>query len=109
LSEAQIVQSLWTPVLADGVFQLVVPLATDPPATDLVNGTMHLGMGCLTIPRHGSRPKPVPTNWPLTQRLPGAINVALYDGHVELVPLERLWQLYWSADWVPPAKRPGLP
>ena len=60
------------------------------------------------IPRHGSHPNPVPRNWPITQPLPGAVNVTFYDGHVEAVKLERLWQIYWHAKWVPPAKRPGL-
>jgi prepilin-type processing-associated H-X9-DG protein len=40
--------------------------------------------------------------------LPGAINVSFYDGHVEQVKLERLWQLSWHRDYVPPPKRPGL-
>jgi hypothetical protein len=34
--------------------------------------------------------------------------VALFDCHVEQVPLEKLWQLYWHKDYEPPAKRPGL-
>jgi prepilin-type N-terminal cleavage/methylation domain-containing protein len=107
-SETQIVQPLKTPFLADGVLHSAAPRLTDLPATDLINGGFN-DMAFLTIPRHGKRPNPVPTNWPVTQPLPGAINVALYDGHLEKVPLDRLWQLYWSADWVPPAKRPGLP
>jgi hypothetical protein len=41
--------------------------------------------------------------------LPGAENIAFYDGHAQSVKLDNLWQLYWSADWQPPAKRPGLP
>jgi prepilin-type processing-associated H-X9-DG protein len=45
---------------------------------------------------------------PLATKLPGAVNVCFYDGHVEQVKLERLWQLYWHKDYVPPAKRPGL-
>ena len=65
-------------------------------------------MAFMTIPRHGDRPRPVPTNWPANQRLPGAINVAFFDGHLGAVKLDRLWQLYWSADWVPAVKGPGL-
>ena len=30
------------------------------------------------------------------------------DGHAETVKLERLWQLYWHRNYVPPQKRPGL-
>jgi prepilin-type processing-associated H-X9-DG protein len=65
-------------------------------------------MNTLTIPRHGSRPSPVPTNQRPQDRLPGAINVSFYDGHVALVRLEDLWGLEWHRDYVRPAKRPGL-
>jgi prepilin-type processing-associated H-X9-DG protein len=65
-------------------------------------------MAILCIPRHGSRPSPVPTDWPADQPLPGAVNVSFFDGHGELVKLDRLWRLYWHKDYVPPAKRPGL-
>ena len=115
LSEDQIVQPAATPLLADAVSHIALPSTNDLPSTDLVNGLpnpMNTGglyaMGSLTIPRHGSRPNPVPTNWPVNRRLPGAINVACFDGHAETLKLERLWQLYWTPDWVTPLKRPGL-
>ncbi len=66
-------------------------------------------MAGLCIPRHGSQPNPVPTDWPARQPLPGGVNVSFFDGHGELVKLDRLWQLYWHKDYQPPAKRPGLP
>ncbi|MBU6401018.1 MAG: hypothetical protein KGS61_11915 [Verrucomicrobia bacterium] len=66
-------------------------------------------MQTFCIPRHGSRPNPVPTDWPIVQPLPGAVNVSFFDGHGELVKLDRLWQLDWHKDYQPPAKRPGLP
>jgi prepilin-type N-terminal cleavage/methylation domain-containing protein/prepilin-type processing-associated H-X9-DG protein len=106
-SESTIVHPTETPLVADSVDYAAVPVPNDLPATDLVNGSPFF-MGSLTIPRHGSRPAPVPTNWPKNQKLPGAINVGFFDGHVGTVKLERLWQLYWSTDWVPPEKRPGL-
>jgi hypothetical protein len=28
------------------------------------------------------------------------------DGHVDLVSLEKLWDLYWHRNYVPPATRP---
>jgi prepilin-type processing-associated H-X9-DG protein len=111
-----------TPVLADGVWPFVRPIAQDTPATDLAEpgaqddvGWLIFGgfggsnMSPMTIPRHGSRPSPVPRQWPTDQPLPGAVNVAFFDGHGELVKLDRLWQLYWHVDYQPPAKRPGLP
>ena len=67
-------------------------------------------MTFFTIPRHGRRPSSISKfdNWPVSNPLPGSINVGFYDGHVELVQLERLWQLYWHRNYEPPAKRPGL-
>jgi hypothetical protein len=34
--------------------------------------------------------------------------MGFFDGHVEQVALDRLWQLYWHKDYVAPAKRPGI-
>ena len=113
-TEGQIVWSALTPVLADGIYWSTFPSAWNRPPTSLIFG-YHLddygvgGMADVSLPRHGSRPSPIPDRWPADQRLPGAINVSFFDGHGELVPLERLWQLYWHKDYVPPAKRPGLP
>src|SRR5437879_687045 len=87
------------------------PRATDPPAINLAIGGLPgppYGMGAFTIPRHGSRPSKIPINHQPQDRMPGAINVSFYDGHVETVPLERLWDLSWHRDYVAPAKRPGL-
>jgi hypothetical protein len=61
----------------------------------------------LCIARHGSAPSPIPTKWDLHQPLPAALNMAFRAGHVELEPLENLWNLYWHKGWVAPAKRPG--
>jgi prepilin-type processing-associated H-X9-DG protein len=114
-TESTIPYASWTPLLFDSIWFLNLPLATDFPAVDLATGSLpnwpptQSSMHYLTIPRHGSRPRPVPRNWPASRRLPGAINVAFFDGHVEQVQLERLWQLYWHKDYVPPAKRQGLP
>ena len=111
-TQGEIVQPAFTPVLADAVFLWPAPRARDEPPRNLVtpagaagSGEMHL----FTIPRHGSRPNRVPTNWPRNMPLPGAVNVSFFDGHGELVKLDRLWQLYWHRDYQPPAKRPGLP
>jgi prepilin-type N-terminal cleavage/methylation domain-containing protein/prepilin-type processing-associated H-X9-DG protein len=101
------------PIFGDGTFEFIYPEPTDLPAADLfwplssgnANGT---AMGLATIPRHGNRPNEAPRIWPAGEILPGAINIAFFDGHVETVPLERLWQLHWHRDWISPAKRPGL-
>jgi prepilin-type processing-associated H-X9-DG protein len=101
-----------TPVFADGTFPSLHVQASDLPAENLQTSQRGAAyadsMWSLTIPRHGSRPKRVPTLQRLEDLLPGAINVAFYDGHVAQVRLEGLWRLNWSRDYQPPTKRPGL-
>jgi prepilin-type processing-associated H-X9-DG protein len=38
--------------------------------------------------------------------MPGGINLALTDGHVELVKLENLWNYSWHWNWITPVPRP---
>ena len=105
-----------TPAFADGVSDLWWggywngPRATDFPASNLQTGgwPQPFGMSSFTLPRHGSRPSNLATNALPNQKLPGAINMAFYDGHAEQVKLERLWRLYWHRDYKIPPKRPGL-
>jgi prepilin-type processing-associated H-X9-DG protein len=86
------------------------PLTSNLPAVNLYTGELlSAGMGNMTIPRHGNRPRPVPSLWPSTAPLPGAVNVAFFDGHAQAVKLDDLWQLSWHAGYIAPAKRPGLP
>jgi len=109
-SEDQIQRSTLTPLLADGLQPQTLPFENDEPSTDLFRGELgYSEMSKVAIPRHGNRPNPVPRRWPVTQRLPGAVDVIFYDGHDEQVKLDNLWRLYWSQNWQPPAKRPGLP
>jgi prepilin-type N-terminal cleavage/methylation domain-containing protein/prepilin-type processing-associated H-X9-DG protein len=113
--EHQIRQASSTPIFGDAVHPWLMPppTASDLPATNLITGISPagqwgMGMGAFSIPRHGSRPRSVPVDHPPQARLPGAINMAFYDGHAELVPLERLWQLQWHRNYQPSSKRPGL-
>ena len=109
VSEGQLPRPDSTPVTADGVFAYTTPLASDPPPSNLVLDMMGSSMmWIVTIPRHGRRPTQPPTSWPANQPLPGGVNVAMFDGHVELVKLDNLWQLHWHKDYQPPEKRPGL-
>jgi len=106
-TEEQITQTSLTPVISDGLMWVAEGSATDPPPTSLI--TAQGGMNIVATPRHGNRPSKLPGSWPPDKPLPGAVHVGFFDGHVELVPLEQLWQLYWHVNYVPPAKRPGLP
>jgi prepilin-type processing-associated H-X9-DG protein len=115
IDESQIKQPMLTPLLGDAAEYILYPKETDFPAYNLINGTSAAGtlgngsMSLLTLPRHGSRPAPVPMGWPAISPLPGAINVSFFDGHGEQVKLDKLWQLYWHLGYQPPLKRTGLP
>ena len=97
-----------TPVFCDAVWVDLWPLETDPPADNLYDGDPNdSGMTRCTIARHGAgNPAAAPRVFDTTQRLPGAINMGLADGHVELEKLENLWQCYWHLNWAPPSPRP---
>ena len=118
-SEARIQWPAMTPVLPESTvwFDLADPSWTwgdgTPPTWVYVIGRgdpvlVNSGLSFFALARHGNRPGRIPDHWAPGQRLPGAINVAFFDGHVEQVQLERLWQLYWHYDCQPPGKRPGL-
>jgi prepilin-type N-terminal cleavage/methylation domain-containing protein/prepilin-type processing-associated H-X9-DG protein len=97
-----------TPVFCDAVWVDEWPLESDPPADDLYYGTPeNSGMPRCTIGRHAAgNPATAPRVFDTRQRLPGAINIGMADGHVELVKLENLWQCCWHLNWTPPATRP---
>jgi prepilin-type N-terminal cleavage/methylation domain-containing protein/prepilin-type processing-associated H-X9-DG protein len=113
--EERIVRPALTPLLADGVVNFAEPFPSNMPATDLYSGrdaalpANAWSICVMNIPRHGKRPRPVPRNWSASLPLPGAVNVVFWDGHAQLVKLDDLWQFYWGPNYVPPAKRPGLP
>jgi prepilin-type N-terminal cleavage/methylation domain-containing protein/prepilin-type processing-associated H-X9-DG protein len=100
-----------TPVFADQQWVDGWPDMTDTPPPDLYTDSDSWppigGMSRWCIARHGSVPASgAPQKWPAGVPLPGAINVAFYDSHVELVPLQSLWSLYWNTAWVPRARPP---
>lgn len=96
-----------TPAFADAVNPFVLAFSSDPPPTDLYNAGTG-GMWPFMIARHGNRPaSAAPRNVDISKPLPGMIDLALYDGHVEKSPLENLWNYYWTADWVVFNPRPG--
>jgi prepilin-type N-terminal cleavage/methylation domain-containing protein/prepilin-type processing-associated H-X9-DG protein len=112
--ETTMQQPSLTPFFADSCVSEAWPETNDSPPLNLVSpyGGNLVGaspMSLEAIPRHGSRPRPVPTKWPANQPLPGAVNVSFFDGHTLPIKLDNLWQLHWHTDYIPPAKRPGLP
>jgi len=113
--ESAVSEPASTPNSADSTWCSTLPKETDSPPFDLNQKGAEMGpdpsggsMGWLMIARHGSHPNPAPDTWPANQRLPGAINVSFFDGHVETVHLYNLWRLHWHKNWKP-AKQPGLP
>ena len=99
-----------TPVFVDSIWVDFWPRPTDAPSRDLYIGDHSDGVGKIgrsTIARHGSRAaSTAPHNVPVGQRMPGAVDLALADGHAESPPLERLWNFYWYRDWQIPGPRP---
>ena len=109
--ETNILKPSQTPVFADGNWLDSWPRTNDPPPTNLYLGAHEKGfngpLGRMLIARHGSLPAAqAPSNFDTEQRLPGAINVACADGHLELSKLENLWNFYWNRNWIPPNPRP---
>jgi hypothetical protein len=47
-----------------------------------------------------------PRNVPVGQFMPGAVDLGLFDGHVETVKLMNLAQFYWCAGYTIPNKCP---
>jgi prepilin-type N-terminal cleavage/methylation domain-containing protein/prepilin-type processing-associated H-X9-DG protein len=110
--ESAVQHPVLTPTILDCIWVDLWPWETDPPYGDLYagQGTANPpGIGRCTIPRHAWRSAATaPRNYPTNQRLPGAINIGMLDGHAATIKLEQLWTLYWHVDYTPPAKRPGL-
>ena len=107
--EAAITFPSLTPFLGDAMWVDAWAEATDKPARDLYLGDGPAGgISRYTIARHGStNARTAPRNVPAGKPLPGSINLACSDGHVELARLENLWGFYWHKNYVPPVKRPN--
>jgi prepilin-type N-terminal cleavage/methylation domain-containing protein/prepilin-type processing-associated H-X9-DG protein len=111
-TEASIQFPVLTGVFADSVWVDFWASEGDLPARDLSNGDNFSGGGLsrIAIPRHAASLSAAVKNFNPANKLPGASTVAFADGHVETVRLDNLWtKVYWHRNWVPPAKRPGLP
>jgi len=103
-----------TPIFADAMWPATWPMSTNLPATNLYAGDtsmsdqMSVMMMRVTLARHGSRPaSAAPRNFDITNTLPGSIDLAFFDGHVENSPLENLWNYYWCYGYHVPSPRPN--
>ncbi len=99
-----------TPYFVDANWPDLWPKATDQPTLNLYTGgtTVNNEMQRCLIARHGSSgPEAAPRKVNVRARLPGAINAVCADGHVELTPLENLWNFMWHFGYVSPDTRPG--
>jgi len=111
LKDSAIRNTSLTPVLGDAVYVDAFPSENEQPNPNLYAS---IGYGNppsiarYVIPRHGwQAPAGAPKNFNISQRLPGGINIGLFDGHAEFSPLENLWGYYWHLNYEPPAMRPG--
>ncbi len=101
-----------TPQFADATLCWVEPLTNSFPSLNLYTPASadppDSWMIFLTIARHGRRPaSAAPRIIDISQTLPGMIDLAACDGHVEKALLENLWNYSWYADWQVPNPRPG--
>jgi prepilin-type N-terminal cleavage/methylation domain-containing protein/prepilin-type processing-associated H-X9-DG protein len=97
-----------TPVFADAMWVDAWPQASDTPARNVYEqkSPAASGINRFMLARHGGTVPKSAGYVPIGATLPGAVNVAFYDGHVEAIKLERLWNLYWHKNYAPPATRP---
>jgi prepilin-type N-terminal cleavage/methylation domain-containing protein/prepilin-type processing-associated H-X9-DG protein len=113
--DSAVMQPSQTPVFGDGSWVDAWPDTNDLCWRDLRQGSGQIndlngagGMDRYMIARHGpNRPNVPPASANLNRQLPGGINIVFFDAHVEDVPLESLWSLYWHPQWVTPSKRPN--
>lgn len=106
-----------TPVFMDAEWINLLPYAPDayghpedPVPNNLFNPSIssYLGLGRCCIPRHlYSNPNAAPQKFNIHTALPGAIDISLEDGHVEIAKLQFLWGYMWNAAW--PVNNQRLP
>ncbi|HKI70387.1 MAG TPA: prepilin-type N-terminal cleavage/methylation domain-containing protein [Verrucomicrobiae bacterium] len=96
------------PVFGDAIWVDGWPVESQGPAKDLYFGNGNTGMGRFTIVRHGGTSSASGLrNITSSDNLPGAINIAFYDGHASVVKLSDFWKQEWHAAWKPPATIPS--
>ena len=116
LSEGSVVSPSLTPFLGDGIFPSYPSFPEFPmklPPT-FAYGTRYdiaitSNFNYWQVARHGNRPIRIPSQWAPNQRLPGASNLAFFDGHSETIPLVKLPELQWHALYVPQTSNAAPP
>lgn len=104
-----VLRPVQTPLFADAMWVDAWPEPSDPPARNLYEQQSPAsgGINRFTVARHGNiAPTSAPRNLAPGSSMPGSINMNLFDGHVEQVKLDRLWNYYWYSQWIIPATRP---
>jgi len=113
--ESNVNFSSQTPVFADGIWIDSWPTVTDTLAgfapLNTYTGSRNTSadtpagggsMGRFLIDRHGGiPPSRAPSSVAANARIPGAVNIGMFDGHVEKAPLQNLWRYYWTVNWTP--------
>jgi prepilin-type N-terminal cleavage/methylation domain-containing protein len=111
LKESNIRNPTMTPVEGDAVYVDAFPSANEVPNANLYASIGYGNPPSISryvIPRHGWKtPGTAPRNFNISTRLPGSINLGLFDGHAESAHLEDLWNYYWHMGYKPPTRRPG--
>jgi prepilin-type processing-associated H-X9-DG protein len=110
-NEASVSRPSLTPIFADCTYFSPSPMEQGSAARDLYGSggaAAMQDMSLFQIGRHGSR-GPLRESTPVAPGSslgPWVNNIVFFDGHVERVKLDRLWQLYWHKEWTPPAVIP---
>jgi len=114
-TEAAVTRPTLVPVFMDCAWINLYADTNDSPPLSLYDpidnpGSNPSGMTRACLARHGSRAaSAAPRKLSFGQTtLPGFIDSSYWDGHVETVRLQNLWNYYWHPDWVPCAPPPVL-
>jgi len=108
-TESSIQQPAFTSNFSDSFWVDFWPKENDRPCADLyaASDRPDIGLSRVAVPRHSAGK--APRSFQTRSRLPGAVGVAFFDGHVETVRLEQLWtKIVWHRNWKTQSKRPSL-
>jgi hypothetical protein len=113
LKDSSVRNSSQTPVFSDGIWVDMWPMEQDSAYHDL-HGVAQAGASAANsgegsypghsiartcVARHACNAG-APNTWTSAAATPlGAVNVACFDGHVELSKLPNLWNYQWHRDW----------